>query len=72
MERECNHPNHLKYLEDDKKNPTVYLKEDGTKKIIEPLTNDFVKSPKYGMICLNCVCHEVGDFIEEHPIHDNI
>jgi hypothetical protein len=73
----CNHPKHLEYLEEDvrnlRTNPAVYKNEKtGKNEIMIPKIEIFVKSLKYGEICINCVSHELGAFIEEHPIHDNI
>jgi len=64
----CNHPNHQKILEESIKNPTVYAREDGSKKIIGPLTDIYINTKKYGKICGECWAHEIGAIIEEHPI----
>jgi len=68
MKRKCNHPDHLKNLENSRKKPVTYLKGNGTKDVIEPLTDIYINTKRYGEICGNCWAYEMGAYIEENPI----
>jgi len=50
----CNHPDHRRILE------KYSMKEKEVK--------NFIDTPAYGKICVICWSHEVGEYIERHPV----